>query len=145
MFNRNKVLMTIMALLMLLGSFRTTVSAAEGNYKDEIFSFYVDSTQETRPRDKKTTSSVYVYLTESDTGFAKVLTMGEIDGQWVNKTIGGYAILPRDYKRRVKNTILESNNEATTSTKLRFPVYLSYTPIGGLWSPDCAGNYDPAN
>lgn len=133
-----------MAGVLLAGSFETTVLAAGGDYEDEVFSFYVDSTKETRPRTKYTTTSVYVYLTESDTGFAKVMTEGYINNQWVNKTMNNYAILPRGYKRRVKNTILETT-KAETLVRLSFPLYISATPVGGLWSPDCAGNYEAAN
>ena len=141
--------MGVIALLALLLVGGTTNTYA-ADYKDKIFSFYVDTKAEiTDSYTKYTDSSVYVHVTDGRTNYAKVQTWGYIDGKWVNKTIGTTASVPigqyDSAKSRVRNLIVESNNNQATTMRLRFPINSEPTVVVGVWSPDCAGSYTYVN
>lgn len=123
-----------------------TVKAA-GDYEDKPFSFYIDGSgqyrDETANYAKYNTSSIYVYLTDTETGYARVEGRGFIGGRWSNETVGGVATLTLG-QQRVRTNIVEHGGSGT-QTKLHFNYYMSHSVNVGCWSPDCAGNYPAAN
>lgn len=134
--------------LLSLGTLATTASAAD--YKDKAFSFYVDKkTKETESYTKYEKSSVYIHITEGSLDYARVQAYGYINGKWQNKTVGTTAFVPvgpdKSAKSRIRTTIIESTNGAATSVKLKFPKNEYASIVGGVWSPDCAGNYPAVN
>lgn len=126
--------------------------ATQGDYSDTVYSFYVQASYKkgatkpnTKPRIKNTTSSVYIYAMDAEGGCQKVHTQGKIDGKWNNYTINGYAIIPENSKRRIRNTIVENNGGKATNTRLTFKLYRKPAVNTGKWSPDCKGSYPSAN
>lgn len=141
------ILLTMIAAVNILGTVNVFAAPA-GDYQDKIFSFYISSYGKERDTDsypKYNTSSVYIYLTDSETDYAKVQAYGKINGAWSNETVGTrkYGIVTIG-KQRLRTNIVEHGGSGTY-TKLHFCYYIEPTVNIGVWSPDCAGSYPAVN
>ncbi len=153
---KKRKLLGVMAALTLtvisLGNGIAHTYAANPDYKDEKFSFFVDGAPNAiTPRMKGTSSSVYVKISNAPGDFASVQAQGWIGNRWLNKTVGTTARVPRSPEipsatgYRVRASLLESNNYNATSVRLYFPDTSPSGTVQGLWSPDCLGNYPAVN
>lgn len=114
-------------------------NCSDADLPNKEVSFNLDSEACTYLRQKQDTTSHYV---KNVSGFD--LWIRSLTSTGLNKTVGGYAIVPSGTKRRVRNTIKESGYDycklGITSAKNSVSGRAK-----GKWSPDCAGNYTAAN
>ena len=153
---KKRKLLGVMAALALtvisLGNGMVHTYAANGDYVDKPFSFYVDGLPEIiEPRMKYTSTSIYVRVDNAPTDFVSVQVHAFIGNYWTNKAVGTTARVPRSPEipsatgYRVRAAVLESNNYNPTKVRLCFPDTSPSGTVQGYWSPDCKGNYPAVN
>ncbi len=141
-----KILVTVMAVIMVLGLFSSIASAS--NNVDEYFAFQVNAngyTTTTNVRSKTDTSPLYLlFYTIQNHNSAYVRTVAGANGTNLTQDPQGYMLNHVTCSVGVQYSIHSTIYESGYSTaQLAFASrnYLNSEYMTGVWSPDSVGRY----
>lgn len=128
----------------------SALAAQDANVKDTDYYIQNATTgtwKTTNGRYKTNNSKVYVYPSESPSGYTYVATMCYVDGFPTNATVAekGYVRLRNGYKYAITNLIYE-DGDPTQNMGVQAWLCLQPTAgtgtLRGVWSPDWTGKGD---
>lgn len=123
-----------------------SVQAATGNVTDTSFSGTTSFT--VNPREKRTSTKVYVYITKAPTKYINVQVLGNRNtaSSWYNETKGTTAKVTKGVKSSITNYAYENRGANNTYVLVKLKVSTADSgTISGVWSPDSTQNYTVVN